>query len=250
MVSRAPVQDGQPVAAGAVMAEITDPSLQADIEAAQAKLTEARANLAAQEPAANPRTSPTSITTWRARSSIWSRRKRTTPALQRLAAKQAATQEEAQAARDKVQQTRTRNRGPAKAARSLVSSTEVAAARARLRDAETALSLARQRAAHCVVRAPIAGVVYGLEVRPGAYLNAGDLVANVGRLDRLRVRVYVDEPELGRVAVGQPVTIRWEALPGKAVARHGGQDTGADSGAGIAAGGRGGLHHRESRPRR
>jgi HlyD family secretion protein len=37
----------------------------------------------------------------------------------------------------------------------------------------------------------------------------------VGRLDRVRVRVYVDEPELGRVAIGQPVTIRWQALPGK-----------------------------------
>jgi HlyD family secretion protein len=40
-------------------------------------------------------------------------------------------------------------------------------------------------------------------------------LANVGNLARLRVRVYVDEPELGRVAPGQPVTITWEALPGK-----------------------------------
>jgi HlyD family secretion protein len=46
-------------------------------------------------------------------------------------------------------------------------------------------------------------------------LNPGDLVANIGHIDRLRVRVYVDEPLLGRVAPGQPVTIRWEALPGK-----------------------------------
>jgi HlyD family secretion protein len=59
------------------------------------------------------------------------------------------------------------------------------------------------------------GVVYGREVRQGSYVNAGDLVANVGRMDRLKVRVYVDEPELGRVAVGQPVTITWDALPGR-----------------------------------
>jgi len=45
-------------------------------------------------------------------------------------------------------------------------------------------------------------------------VNVGDTAANVGRLDRLRVRVYVDEPELGRVAEGQPVTITWDALPG------------------------------------
>ena len=35
----------------------------------------------------------------------------------------------------------------------------------------------------------------------------------MGRLDRLRVRVYVDEPELGRLAIGQPVTITWDAIP-------------------------------------
>ena len=49
----------------------------------------------------------------------------------------------------------------------------------------------------------------------GAKLNVGDLVANVGTLDRLRVRVYVDEPLLGRVRLGEPVIIRWEAIPGK-----------------------------------
>jgi len=98
---------------------------------------------------------------------------------------------------------------------SLVAKTDVAAAQARLRDAEVALELAQQRVAQSVVRAPISGVVYGLAVRSGAYLNIGDLVANVGRMDRLRVRVYVDEPELGRVAEGQPVTITWQALPGR-----------------------------------
>ena len=46
-------------------------------------------------------------------------------------------------------------------------------------------------------------------------MNAGDLVANVGRLDRLRVRCSWTRPELGRVAVGQPVTITWQALPGR-----------------------------------
>jgi len=77
------------------------------------------------------------------------------------------------------------------------------------------LRLARERAAQGVVKAPIAGVIYGLAVRTGAYLSVGDLVANIGRMDRLRVRVYVDEPELGRVAEGQPVTIAWQALAGR-----------------------------------
>ena len=31
----------------------------------------------------------------------------------------------------------------------------------------------------------------------------------------MRVRVYVDEPDLGRVAKGMPVAITWDAMPGK-----------------------------------
>jgi HlyD family secretion protein len=38
----------------------------------------------------------------------------------------------------------------------------------------------------------------------------------VGKLDPVRVRVYIDEPELGRIAPGQSVRITWDALPGKA----------------------------------
>ena len=74
---------------------------------------------------------------------------------------------------------------------------------------------ARNRGALSTVRSPIAGVVYGREARQGSYVNAGDLIANVGRMDQFRVKVFVDEPELGRVDVGQPVTITWDALPGR-----------------------------------
>ena len=215
VVSSAPVEDGQTVAAGAVMAGITDAALQAETDAAQAKLNEARANLATQEAGGKP-AEFTDIDNSLARARFdLSQAQKTLASLERLVAQHASTQQEADAAREKVQQSELEIAGLEKRRRSLTSPTEVAAARARVGDAETALALARKRAELSVVRAPMAGVVYGREVRPGSYLNAGDLVANVGRMDRLRVRVYVDEPELGRVAVGQPVTITWDALPGR-----------------------------------
>jgi HlyD family secretion protein len=40
-------------------------------------------------------------------------------------------------------------------------------------------------------------------------------VARIGVLDRLRVKVFVDEPELGGLALGQPVTVTWDALAKK-----------------------------------
>jgi len=87
-------------------------------------------------------------------------------------------------------------------------------AEAQLREGQAAASQARRRLALAEVRSSISGMIYNLPARAGAYVNAGDLIANVGRLDKLRVRVYVDEPELGRIAVGQPVAITWDALPG------------------------------------
>jgi HlyD family secretion protein len=136
-------------------------------------------------------------------------------ALQRLAQKQAATAVEVDAARQKVKHSETEIQGLEQRRTALVGKADVAAARARLQDAQAAYDLARDRAAQSVVRAPMAGVIYGLAVRTGGYVNPGDLLGNIGKLDRLRVRVYVDEPELGRVAEGEPVTITWQALPGK-----------------------------------
>jgi HlyD family secretion protein len=215
IVSRAPVEDGQTVTAGAVLAAIADPSLQAEIDAAQAKLNEARANLASQEAGGKP-AEFTDIENNLARARFdLEQAQKTLATLERLVARHAATQQEADAARNKVQQSELEIAGLEKRKRSLVSPTEVAAARARVGDAETALQLAQRREALSLVRAPMAGVVYGREVRQGSYVNPGDLVANVGHMDRLRVRVYVDEPELGRVAVAQPVTITWDALPGR-----------------------------------
>ena len=45
-------------------------------------------------------------------------------------------------------------------------------------------------------------------------MNPGDPVAKVGKLDRVRVTVYVDEPDMGKVHKGEAVIITWDALPG------------------------------------
>jgi HlyD family secretion protein len=215
VVSRVAVQEGQTVAAGAVVAEIADPGLQADIQGAEARVAEARANLAALEAGGRPsELAEIENETAKARSEEAQAQKEY-EALRRLAGKQAATRMEVSAAQARMDAARLNIQALERRRASLVGKPEIAAARARLQDAEAALSLARARAAQGVVQAPIAGVIYELAARPGAYLNRGDLLANIGRMDRMRVRVYVDEPELGRVHEGDPVTITWDAAPGK-----------------------------------
>ncbi len=215
IVGRVDVREGDSVRQGAVLATMSDPERQAQIEAAEAKLAEARAGLAALEAGGRPsELAEIDSQTAQLRADLAEKTKEY-ETTQRLAQKQAATAQEVQAARAGMQQTQLQLQGLAKRRGALVSSPDVSAARARIQEAQSALNLARERAALTVVRAPMNGVIYGLTVRTGAYLAVGDLVANIGRMDRLRVRVYVDEPELGRVREGQPVTITWQALPGR-----------------------------------
>jgi HlyD family secretion protein len=213
-VSRLNIKDGQNVVRGQILATVSEPSLPADIEAAQAKVAEARAALAGLEAGGRP-ADLTDIDNRLARAR-YDLQQATSDynSLRRLEEKSAATRVDVQAAHDRVRQAEIEIEGLQKRRGVLVAKPDVTAAEARLRDAENALSLAQARQALSVVKAPLAGAVYGLAVQTGAYVTAGTLIADIGQTDRLRVRVYVDEPELGRVAVGEPVTIRWQAMPG------------------------------------
>jgi len=215
LVTKVPVQAGQIVVEGAVLATLSDTGLQADLDAAEARVAQARADLATLE-AGGKRLELTGIESDLARLRIErDEDEKEYQSLRRLADKQAATPLEVQLARNKVRQVEMAIEALEKRRAALVTQSEKTVALSRLRDAQAAVDLARNHLALTVIRAPIGGVVYDLAARPGSYLKIGELVANVGRTERMRVRVYVDEPELGRVQQGQRVTITWDALPGR-----------------------------------
>jgi HlyD family secretion protein len=64
------------------------------------------------------------------------------------------------------------------------------------------------------VVAPISGVLYSFSVHQGDFVHTGDLLAEIADLRKVRVRAFVDEPELGELAPGQEVEVTWDALPG------------------------------------
>jgi HlyD family secretion protein len=87
-------------------------------------------------------------------------------------------------------------------------------ARAAVTDAEANLAAAKQTLQQTQIRAPIAGTVYDLEVKSTDFAEAGKLLLQMANLKEERVRAYFDEPEIGALAVGQPVSITWDARPG------------------------------------
>ena len=95
------------------------------------------------------------------------------------------------------------------------SSPEVARVEASAAEARAAYAAAQELLHHSNVTAPFAGTVYQLPVKPGGYVNGGDLLVQVANLEKVRVRAFVDEPEIGRLAKGQKVEIKWDAIPGR-----------------------------------
>jgi HlyD family secretion protein len=134
--------------------------------------------------------------------------------LDRLVGKQAATRQELDAARQTVEQLQLRIQALEEHKKVLVTGTDKEIARAKLQEAESSAAIARTNLDLSIIRAPMDGTVYDFDLKQGSFVNAGDPIAKIGRLDRVRVTVYVDEPDLGKVRKGEVVNITWDALPG------------------------------------
>jgi HlyD family secretion protein len=92
---------------------------------------------------------------------------------------------------------------------------EVERARAALADAQAGLTEARQVVAHTQVRAPAAGTVYHVDAGRTEFVEQGKLLLQLADLHHERVRAYFDEPEIGRLEVGQKIQIKWDAKQGR-----------------------------------
>src|SRR5271168_891297 len=65
------------------------------------------------------------------------------------------------------------------------------------------------------ISAPADGTLYSLPVRAGDFVKLGDLLAEMADLHKVRVRAFIDEPDLGGLETDEPVVITWDALPNR-----------------------------------
>src|SRR5271157_1293325 len=95
------------------------------------------------------------------------------------------------------------------------SSAELARVEAQQAEGQAASDAAEDVLAKSNVRAPFDGIVYALPAKQGGFVTAGDLLLQVADLRKVLVRAFVDEPDLGRLALGNPIEITWDAVPGR-----------------------------------
>jgi HlyD family secretion protein len=95
------------------------------------------------------------------------------------------------------------------------SNAELARVEAQRAEAQAASDAARDVLAKSNVRAPFDGIVYSLPAKQGGFVSSGDLLLQVADLRKVQVRAFVDEPDVGRLAAGNPIEITWDAVPGR-----------------------------------
>jgi HlyD family secretion protein len=95
------------------------------------------------------------------------------------------------------------------------SNAELARVEAQRTEALAAYDAAQDVLAKSNVRAPFDGIVYSLPAKQGGFVTAGDLLLQMADLHKVQLRAFVDEPDVGRLAPGDPIEIIWDAVPGR-----------------------------------
>jgi len=65
------------------------------------------------------------------------------------------------------------------------------------------------------IRASIDGTLYSMPLHEGDFVKVGDLLAEMADLHKVRVRAFIDEPEMGALEPDEVVKITWDALPNR-----------------------------------
>ncbi|MDR3559868.1 MAG: efflux RND transporter periplasmic adaptor subunit [Negativicutes bacterium] len=91
----------------------------------------------------------------------------------------------------------------------------IAAQREELKRSQAVVNVTRSTMADTVVASPLNGVVLTKNYQTGEYVNPGSAIATIGDLNDCWVKIYVSSAQLGLIKFGQPVEVKIDAFPGK-----------------------------------
>jgi HlyD family secretion protein len=137
--------------------------------------------------------------------------------LQRLYSQQAATRQELDQNKAALDRAEADKRLIEQKKGALLERSKTQADRAALRSeqARDSIGSLERKINSAKVTAPSDGTIYSLPVKPATFVHVGDVLAEMADLRHVRVRAFVDEPELGSLMEGQAVEVTWDALPNR-----------------------------------
>src|SRR5580704_2836838 len=216
-VSKVMATEGQPVRRGQIILILDDADTKSQLAQARGDL------LAAQTALQNARAGgpPGEVAQLagdlqKAQSQV-ANLERTQKALTELVAKQAATQDELAQNDAALAQARANLQALEQRTQALKQQAGVDAQSAglRLKQDQDQVQALEVKLRSATVTALFEGTLYSLPVRVGDYVKVGDILAEMADLRQVRVRAFVDEPDLGRLAPNQDVEVTWDAMPNR-----------------------------------
>jgi HlyD family secretion protein len=214
-VRRVLVHEGDHVKSGDLLVQLDDADARAQAAKAQAQLRAAEADLHAVRSGGTREEVLTGESQLAKAQAEVQTAQRNLAALERLQQRGAASAGEVEAAQTRLTSAQADLKLAQQKQSSRYSNPEVERVQAQSSEARASLAAAEALLRHSDVRAPHDGVVYSLPVRPGQFVNTGDLLAQVADLTVVQVRGYIDEPDIGRLGNGQQVQVSWDAIPGR-----------------------------------
>jgi len=209
------VKEGDHVKKGQLLAQMNDAEARSNAARALAQIRASQADMSAVETGGTQEEVLTLESQLSKARTARDTTQRNLDALQRLQKAGAASAGEVKAAEDQLQKANADLTLLQQKQKDRYSKPEVAKVEAQKSEAQAAYDAAEDTLSQLNVRAPFDGIVYSLPVLQGAYLNPGDLILQAADLSKVRVRAFVDEPDLGRLTPGDPIEVTWDALPGR-----------------------------------
>jgi HlyD family secretion protein len=142
---------------------------------------------------------------------------RTQKTLTDLVAKQAATQDELAQNQAALTEARAIQQALEQKTTALKQQTGIDAEAAGLhvKQARDQVRSLEEKLRSATVTAEGDGTLYSLPVHAGDYVKVGDILAEMADLRQVRVRAFVDEPDLGWLAADETVQVNWDAIPNR-----------------------------------
>ena len=214
-VKRLLVKEGDRVKKGQLLVQLDDADIRAKAASAQAQIRSAQADQSALKTGGTQEEVITLNSQLIKARSAHQTAQRNVEALRRLQQQGAASAGEVRQAEDTLQRAEADLSLLEQKQKDRYSPPEVARIEAQSTEAEAAYASAENSLHKSTVLAPFEGVVYSVAVKEGAFVQGGELLLQEANLSNVLVRAFVDEPDVGRLQVGQKVEITWDAVPGR-----------------------------------
>ncbi len=216
-VQKVHLMEGQAVKKGQLLLELDVRDAAAQLAQAQARLLQAQDDLRAALGGGRSDAAAKASGDLAKAIAERDRVKRNHDALQRLMAQQAATKDELAA--NELELTKTQAEVDRLSAVKLEFDHGVKLDAGKydlqVQQAQNQVAALAEKARGGKITAPADGTLYSLPVRQGDFVKVGDLLAEMADLHKVRVRAFVDEPELGGLEPNEAVRITWDALPNR-----------------------------------